>query len=65
MLVGVVQLFCCITGFFVQLIKFLRGFRPEERVKLAKVVGYCLSNGLGSSACILSLFEEHLVKDGR
>lgn len=47
-----------------QLIKFLRGFRAEERVKLAKVVGYCLSNGLGSSSCISSLFEEHLDKDG-
>jgi hypothetical protein len=48
----------------VKLIKFLRGFKPEERVKLAKVTGYCLANGLGSSACISSLFEDHLVKDG-
>jgi len=47
-----------------QLIKFLKGFNAEERVKLAKVVAYCLANGLGSSACIASLFEEHLVKDG-
>lgn len=48
----------------VKLIKFLKGFNAEERVKLAKVVAYCLANGLGSSACIASLFEEHLVKDG-
>jgi len=48
-----------------QLIKFLKGFNAEERVKLAKVVAYCLANGLGSSACIASLFEEHLVKDGQ
>ena len=48
-----------------QLIKFLKGFNAEERVKLAKVFAYCLANGLGSSACIASLFEEHLVKDGQ
>lgn len=48
----------------VKLIKFLKGFTAEERVKLAKVVGYCLANGLGNSTCISSLFEEHLVKDG-
>ena len=47
-----------------QLIKFLKGFNAEERVKLAKVVAYCLANGLGSCSCIASLFEEHLVKDG-
>jgi len=47
-----------------QLIKFLKGFNAEDRVKLAKVVAYCLANGLGSSSCIASLFEEHLVKDG-
>ena len=47
-----------------QLIKFLKGFTAEERVKLAKVVGYCLANGLGSAACVSSLFEEHLIKDG-
>lgn len=47
-----------------KLIKFLKGFTAAERVKLAKVVGYCLANGLGSAACISSLFEEHLVKDG-
>lgn len=47
-----------------KLIKFLKGFTAEERVKLAKVVGYCLANGLGSAACVSSLFEEHLIKDG-
>jgi len=58
----VVILFVCAC---LQLIKFLKGFTAEERIKLAKVVGYCLANGLGSAACISSLFEEHLVKDGR
>lgn len=48
----------------VKLIKFLKGFTAEERLKLAKVVGYCLANGLGSAACISSLLEEHLAKDG-
>lgn len=48
----------------VKLIKFLKGFKAEERQKLAKVVGYCLANGLGSAVCIASLFEEHLAKDG-
>jgi hypothetical protein len=48
----------------VKLIKFLRGFKPEEREKLAKVIAYCLANGLGSSACLSSLFEDHLSKDG-
>lgn len=47
-----------------KLIKFLRGFNADERIKLAKVLGYCVSNGVGSCACISSLFEEHLVKDG-
>jgi heme-degrading monooxygenase HmoA len=47
-----------------KLIKFLKGFNADERIKLAKVVGYCLANGVGSSSCISSLFEEHLVKDG-
>jgi len=50
--------------YVLQLIKFLKGFNAEERIKLAKVVAYCLANGLGSSACIGCLFEEHLVKDG-
>jgi len=55
---------CMLCLFMLQLIKFLKGFNAEERVKLAKVVAYCLANGLGSCSCIASLFEEHLVKDG-
>lgn len=33
-------------------------------MKLAKVVGICLANGLGSPNCLLPLFEDHLVKEG-
>jgi hypothetical protein len=47
-----------------KLILFLKGFTDDERTKLAKVVGICLSNGLGSPACLTPLFDEHLVKDG-
>ncbi|ESO01408.1 hypothetical protein HELRODRAFT_82136 [Helobdella robusta] len=47
-----------------KLILFLKGFSIEEREKLAKVIGICLSNGLGSPASLLPLFDAHLVKDG-
>lgn len=47
-----------------KLILFLKGFSEQERAKLAKVVGICLANGLGSPTCLLPLFEDHLVKEG-
>lgn len=47
-----------------KLILFLKGFTEEERTKLAKVIGICLSNGLGSPSSLQQLFDAHLVKDG-
>jgi len=44
---------------------FLKGFNEKARERLAQIVGICLSNSLGSSACLVTLFEEHLVKDGK
>jgi hypothetical protein len=49
---------------FKKLLLFLKGFNEAERERLAKVIGICLSNSLGSSSCLLTLFEQHLVKDG-
>ena len=48
-----------------KLIMFLKGFSLEERQKLAITMGICMSNGLGNPACLDSLFEEHLVKEGK
>ena len=31
---------------------------------MAKVIGICLSNGLGSPSSLQQLFDAHLVKDG-
>jgi len=47
-----------------KLLMFLKGFNETERQRLAQIVGICLANGLGSPACLTTLFEEHLVKDG-
>lgn len=47
-----------------KLLMFLKGFNETERQRLAQVVGICLSNALASPACLVTLFEEHLVKDG-
>lgn len=47
-----------------KLIMFLKGFNEEERQKLAKIVGVCLSNGLGNPSCLCALFDDHLVKEG-
>lgn len=47
-----------------KLILFLRGFQEEEREKLAITYGIILASGLGNAACLSSLFEDHLVKDG-
>lgn len=47
-----------------KLIMFLKGFNEEEREKLAMVVGICLANGLGTPACLIALYDDHLVKEG-
>ena len=44
---------------------FLKGFNVEERQKLGKIVGVCLSNGLGNPSCLCALFDDHLVKEGK
>jgi len=47
-----------------KILMFQKGFLPEERVKLAKITGIILANGLCTSKILLSLFEDHLVKEG-
>jgi len=47
-----------------KILMFQKGFMPEERVKLAKITGIILANGLCTSKILLSLFEDHLVKEG-
>ena len=44
---------------------FLKGFREEERKKLAQLYGIFFSNGLGNPQCLNALFEDHLVKEGK
>ncbi len=65
---------CCPVKSFTkifQLIVFLKGFREEERKKLAQIYGIFFANPLQPSAtlgnpqCLNAVFEDHLVKEGR
>ncbi|XP_005100739.1 basic leucine zipper and W2 domain-containing protein 1 [Aplysia californica] len=47
-----------------KILMFQKGFTPEEREKLATVTGIILANGLCTPRILLSLFEDHLVKEG-
>jgi len=47
-----------------KILMFQKGFTVEERSKLAVVTGIILANGLCTPKILLSLFEEHLVKEG-
>jgi len=47
-----------------KLLLFLKGFNDTERQRLAQLVGICLGNGLCAPNCLVTLFEQHLVKDG-
>jgi len=47
-----------------KILMFQKGFTVEEREKLAKITGIILADGLCTPRILLSLFEDHLVKDG-
>uniref|UniRef100_A0A0B7ASL0 W2 domain-containing protein n=1 Tax=Arion vulgaris TaxID=1028688 RepID=A0A0B7ASL0_9EUPU len=47
-----------------KILMFQKGFQANERVKLATITGIILANGLCTPRILLSLFEDHLVKEG-
>ncbi|KAK0053190.1 basic leucine zipper and W2 domain-containing protein 1 [Biomphalaria pfeifferi] len=47
-----------------KILMFQKGFSADEREKLAKITGIILANGLCTPSILLSLFEDHLVKEG-
>jgi len=47
-----------------KILMFQKGFTAEEREKLATITGIILANGLCTTNILLSLFEDHLVKEG-
>ena len=48
-----------------QILYFMKGFQDDEKQKLAIITGIFLGNGFCSAKVLSSLFEEHLVKDGK
>ena len=49
---------------FKKIIVFLKGFEPDNRVKLAKITAVLFSLGLLPSHVLLSGIQDHLVKEG-
>uniref|UniRef100_A0A0B7APD6 W2 domain-containing protein n=1 Tax=Arion vulgaris TaxID=1028688 RepID=A0A0B7APD6_9EUPU len=47
-----------------KILMFQRGFQADEREKLATITGIILANGLCTPRILLSLFEDHLIKEG-
>ena len=48
----------------VKILKFLKGFKSEERARLAIFTGLILAEGLVAGTILSSLLNEHLVKEG-
>ena len=48
----------------VKILKFLKGFKSEERTRLAIFTGLVLAEGLAAGTILSSLLNEHLVKEG-
>ena len=48
----------------VKILKFLKGFKTEERTRLAVFSGLILAEGLVAGTILSSLLNEHLVKEG-
>ena len=48
-----------------QILVFLKGFKEDEQKKLAIELGIILANGFCKAQVLSSVFEEHLVKEGR
>jgi len=49
---------------FKKIIVFLKGFEPDDRVKLAKITAVLISLGVLAPHVLLSGIQDHLVKDG-
>lgn len=49
---------------FKKIIVFLKGFEPEDRIKLAKITAVLISLGILGPHVLLSGIQDHLVKDG-
>ncbi|XP_048780210.1 eIF5-mimic protein 2-like [Ostrea edulis] len=47
-----------------KILYFMKGFKDDEKRKLAIITGMLLGNSFCSAKVLSSLFEEHLVKDG-
>ena len=47
-----------------KILKFLKGFKVEERTRLAIYTGLVLGEGLVAGTILASLLNEHLVKEG-
>lgn len=49
---------------FKKIIVFLKGFEPDNRIKLAKITAVLISLGVLAPHVILAAIQDHLVKDG-
>lgn len=49
---------------FKKIIVFLKGFEPDDRIKLAKISAILMSLGILASHVLISAIQEHLVKEG-
>lgn len=49
---------------FKKIIVFLKGFEPDDRIKLAKITAVLISLGILAPHVLLSAIQDHLVKDG-
>jgi len=49
---------------FKKIIVFLKGFNPEQRVKLAKITAILISGGLMPVSVLNSALQDHFIKDG-
>lgn len=49
---------------FKKIIVFLKGFEPDDRIKLAKITAVLISLGVLAPHVTLSALQDHLVKDG-
>ncbi|XP_033732881.1 basic leucine zipper and W2 domain-containing protein 1-like [Pecten maximus] len=47
-----------------KILMFTRGFKNEDKTKLAKITGIILANGFCTPKCLQGLFEDNLVKEG-
>lgn len=47
-----------------KILVFMRGFKPEERVKLARMTALWVGSGLVPPSVLAVLSNEHLIKDG-